>query len=91
MGIESYHIPAGLQPDCRTLPGLQWESGSPPDSGGNTRGRVKYSGGSSKMIGYLWGFLCMCAPLANVNVSSEIEVLVFPPNRPGESCLLSEN
>jgi len=43
MGIESYHIPPGLQPECQTLPGLQWESGSPPDSGGNTRGRVKYS------------------------------------------------
>jgi len=43
MGIESYHIPPGLQPECQTLPGLQWESGSPPDSTGNTRGRVKYS------------------------------------------------
>jgi len=42
MGIESYHSLPGLQPECRTLPGLQWESGSPPDSGGNTRGRVKY-------------------------------------------------
>jgi len=42
MGIESYHSPPGLQPECWTLPGLQWESGSPPDSGGNTRGRVKY-------------------------------------------------
>jgi len=42
MGIESYHIPPGLQPECWTLPGLQWESSSPPDSGGNTRGRVKY-------------------------------------------------
>ena len=42
MGIESYYSPPGLQPECWTLPGLQWESGSPPDSGGNTRGRVKY-------------------------------------------------
>ena len=42
MGIESYHIPPGLQLECWTLPGLQWESSSPPDSGGNTRGRVKY-------------------------------------------------
>ena len=42
MGIEFYHIPPGLQPKCWTLPGLQWESGSLLDSGGNTRGRVKY-------------------------------------------------
>ena len=45
MGIESYHIPPGLQPECWTLPGLQWESGSPPDSGGNTMGRVEYRRG----------------------------------------------
>jgi len=43
MGIESYHIPPGLQLECWTLPGLQWESSSLPDSAGNTRGRVKYS------------------------------------------------
>jgi len=43
MGIESYHIPPGLQPECWTLPRLQWESSSPLDSGENTRGRVKYS------------------------------------------------
>jgi len=42
MGIESYHIPPGLQPECWTLPGLQWESSSLPDSSGNTRGRVKH-------------------------------------------------
>jgi len=43
MGIESYHSPPGLQLECRTLPRLQWESGSLLDSSGNTRGRVKYS------------------------------------------------
>ena len=43
MGIESYHILPGLQPECWTLPRLQWESSSPLDSSGNTRGRVKYS------------------------------------------------
>ena len=53
VGIESYHIPAGLQWDCRTLPRLQWESGSPPDSGGNTRGRVKY-----RKVGALWHSRC---------------------------------
>ena len=42
MGIESYHIPPGLQPECWTLPRLQWKSSSPLDSSGNTRGRVKY-------------------------------------------------
>ena len=47
MGIESYHSPPGLQPECWTLHGLQWESGSPLDSGGNTRERVKYSNGST--------------------------------------------
>ena len=33
---------AHKQLECWTLPRLQWESSSPPDSGGNTRGRVKY-------------------------------------------------
>jgi len=42
MGIESYHSPPGLQPECQTLPRLQWKSSSPLDSSGNTRGRVKY-------------------------------------------------
>ena len=50
MGIESYHSPPGLQPECRTLPRLQWESSSPPDSGGNTRGRVKYRKDNSHYI-----------------------------------------
>ena len=43
MGKQSYHISPGLQPECWTVPGLQWDSGGLLDSGGNTRGRVKYS------------------------------------------------
>jgi len=42
--------------------------------------------GSLKIFGYRWGILWVCAPLANVIVSSEIgwffEVLVFPSTRP---------
>ena len=46
--------------------------------------------GSSKIFGYWWGILWVCAPLANVIVSSEIgwffEVLVFPSTRPVNQC-----